>query len=462
MELPSELLRAIAAPSGGRVTIIMGSGCSCEEPTNLPLSQELSEQAHSRLVKDGVLKHAECSDPSDLSCLADTVFSKTNSQKALVDRLLDAYAFKTAKPNEGYRIVAAMLCEGAVCAVVTLNFDLAMTSALSELGVTHNVSVIDGPHDLGRLANKNVYYLHRNANASDPDDWVLRTEVIQKSWKGQWQQPVTANALMVPVVVFAGLGSPAAVLIESASLIRAAAPAAVAFQVDPGESENSILFRELGLTPEAFIKLPWCEFMTKLAHRLVQGQSEALMKAVSKKILEENLPEADITNLPNWFESIGLVKLGQFRSHLILRHGKYEPDGEIVRNLVADLLYSVARAEKLSGTTVRLCEDGVIEFMRDGRPVAVYILASGQGSKGLVFVEAAVNKRMRDLQTRNIVPSGAIVGGISEAFTQTPSPPFNILRDDVSSSIVASQPNLIIFHHTNLRSDSNSIRSIVP
>jgi hypothetical protein len=132
-------------------------------------------EVHRRLLADGILQNGECEDSNDLSLVADAVFIKRNSQRDVVERLREQYDLKLATPNDGYLIAAAMLCEGAISSVVTLNFDLAISNALSELGAGLIVGVIDCPDELPRQKNINVYYLHRNVNAVDPESWVLRT-----------------------------------------------------------------------------------------------------------------------------------------------------------------------------------------------------------------------------------------------------------------------------------------------
>ena len=75
-----------------------------------------------------------------------------------------------------------MLWEGAISLVVTLNFDLALSNALRELGAGGIVGVIESPTDLPSQRNKNVFYLHRNVN-SDPESWILRTAALNEEWK---------------------------------------------------------------------------------------------------------------------------------------------------------------------------------------------------------------------------------------------------------------------------------------
>jgi hypothetical protein len=141
MALPPDLLQAVASPSGGKIALVVGAGCSVEAPTGVPVATQCSKEVHRLLLADGVLVDGDCSDPSDLSLVSDAVFAKTNSQRDVVDRLCGQYDLKLAKANDGYLIAAAMLCEGAILSVVTLNFDLALSDALSDLGAGQLVGV---------------------------------------------------------------------------------------------------------------------------------------------------------------------------------------------------------------------------------------------------------------------------------------------------------------------------------
>jgi hypothetical protein len=239
--LPTPLLTAISADHGGQVVLVLGAGCSKESPTSLPLARECAEEAHRRLVADGVLAAGDCTDPTDLSLLAERVFEKTGSQAALVERM-SPMKFRQALVNEGYRMTAALLREHAIAAVLTLNFDLAIFHAISSVGGATDVAVILGPEDHAHLQLINVVYIHRSAKA-DPDQWILRTSEIEEGWHGRWEQVVAQRFLANPVTVFVGLGSPARVLIETAGLIRHAIPeGANIYQVDVVNRIDSAFF----------------------------------------------------------------------------------------------------------------------------------------------------------------------------------------------------------------------------
>jgi len=205
--IPPELLSAVTAPGGARLAIVIGAGCSCEPPTEMPLSRELSIEAHRKLVHEGVLNAGECADPMDLASLAALIFQKTGSQAALI-RQFPVDKMRTARANEGYRMLIALMLEGAVSHALSLNFDLAPQNAAVELGET--VTVIDRP-DILIPMTKTVVHLHGSVNSAN-DDWVLRTEAINNDWKSRWQEVVARQILAAPNVLFVGLGSAAPVL----------------------------------------------------------------------------------------------------------------------------------------------------------------------------------------------------------------------------------------------------------
>src|SRR5688500_9875396 len=238
MALPPELLAAVASVGGGKLSLVVGAGCSIEAPTSVPPASACSTEVHRRLIADGVLGEGECLEPSDLSALADSVFAKHGSQRHVVERFISQYDLKLASPNSGYLIAAAMLCEGAISSIVTLNFDLALSNALSQIGSNHAIGVVESPADLASQKARNVYYLHRNVNDAYPDTWVLRAAALLDEWKGHWEPIIAGRVLIAPLVVFAGLGTPISVLIETTALIRTAIPNATFFQVDPGAKEE--------------------------------------------------------------------------------------------------------------------------------------------------------------------------------------------------------------------------------
>lgn len=464
MVLPAELLQAVSAPGGGRIALVIGAGCSIEPPTCVPDSRACSEEVYRRLVADGVLQNGDCTDPSDLSLVADAVFAKKNSQHDVVERLCDQYDLKLATANHGYLIAAAMLFEAALCSVVTLNFDLALSTALSDLGAGQIVGVVECPAHLPRQKTVNVYYLHRNANAEDPESWVLRTAALKEDWKEHWEQIIATRVLAAPVVVFAGLGTPVAVLIESAKLLRNALPnTRTIYQVDPANIADSKFFQELVLGPSAYIQLGWGQFMEELAQRLSVEQIAGLEHAVAQKVHNDRLPQENLAGLLASLRALGLVKLGKLRGYWLLYDRPYCPASPDALALIADLLLALAMMARVSGAAVVIVEDGVVEFRRDGRAVAAYIVASGRGHQGRAALEAALESRRARYRGRPTPPCGALVGGTSDAWNAVLTPPRDIVwGNSPDDDTVSGQTELPLIHLGQLRADPRLIEQLVP
>jgi hypothetical protein len=463
MNLPPDLLAAVSAPGGGKITLVVGAGCSFEAPTSIPLAGRCSQECHDRLVADNVLAAGDCPTPSNLSCLADTVFSKTGRQLPLVEQLSQHYSFKAATPNEGHLLAAALLREGAIGSVVTLNFDLALSTAIGCLGVGDIVGIIDGPDDLPNQKAINLYYLHRNVTAADPETWILRTEGLKTEWKGRWQSVVAAKVLSTPVVVFAGLGSPADVLIESTKLIQNAIPNGnKTYQVDTVDYNSSEFFKALALDPSAFIRATWCEFMAALSQRLVVDHTNKLRATAVTMVERDQLTPEDITALLNRVEDIGLLHLGHLRASWLLHEKPYYPDDPLARELIADLLLAAAMVARVAGATAILFEDGIVEFRRGDRTVATHVFVSGRGSRSRVAIESELSARQRRFRGRAIPPTGAIIAGTRDSGTTPVTIPPDVLLGDTSKSILFGQSAIPIFHVEALREDPTQSMSVVP
>lgn len=460
MALPPELLQAVSAPGGGKIALVIGAGCSVEQPTNIPVSRVCSNDIHRRLIDDGVLQNGDCANPDDLSALADAVFSKRNSQRDVVERLREQYGLKLATPNQGYWIAAALLCEGAIASVVTLNYDLALSTALGALGADKLVGIVERPEDLALQKTINVYYLHRNVNAADPELWILRTSALNVEWKGHWESIIANKVLAAPVVLFAGLGTPVAVLIESTKLLGAALPAATKlYLADPGDMASSKFFEALALDAAHYIPLGWGALMEALSQRLSKEHIAQLEQAATRKIREDNLTNEDIKSFLNAFQALGIVKFGRLRADWLLHDKPYHPFVGSRPGLIADLLLALATMARISGAQAIILDDGSVEFRRDGRVAASFVIASGCGDRGKQAVEAAVHSRRSQYRTCPAV----LVGGTSASWATPPTPPKDIIQGDVSKQDILRGPTaLSLLHISELRDNHELIRQVVP
>jgi hypothetical protein len=463
MNLPADLLQAVSAPGGGKITLVVGAGCSLEAPTSIPLAGTCSQECHDRLVADGVLAAGDCPTPGDLSALADAVMMKTGRQRLLVEQLSQNYALLTATPNEGHLIAAALLREGAIASVLTLNFDLALSAAISSLGVGDTVGIINSADELLNQKVINVYYLHRNVTSNDPETWILRTAALATEWKARWDGVVAAKVLAAPVVIFAGLGSPGSVLIESSKLIQKAIPnGSQAYQVDLIDCDKSHFFKELALDPAFYIQAKWCDFMAALSNRLVVEHTSRLKAAATEITRREHLTPENIDALLSRLEDIGLVKLGHLRANWLLHEKPYLPDEQGARELIADLLLAAALVARETASSAVLCEDGVVEFRRGDRIIAAHVFVSGKGSRGHSAIEGELSTRQRRFRGRSTPPSGAIIAGTREGGAAPISAPPNVFLGDTSSSIVLGPSSLPFFHLESLRQDSTKCKQVAP
>jgi hypothetical protein len=253
-------------------------------------------------------------------------------------------------------------------------------------------------------------------------------------------------------------------LIASTKLLRNALPAATKlYQVDPADKADSKYFSELALDPSAYIQLAWCQFMHELSQRLLLEHVSQLKHAVGQKAQGDGLSTENIDDLLDRLQTLGLVKLGQLRAHWLLHEKAYCPVDPNALGLVADLLLALAMMARVSGAVVVIVEDGLIEFHRDGRTVAVYLIASGRGYRGRIAVEADVGRRRVQYQSRVWPPRGVIVGGTSDIWTTTLSPPLDVLRGEVSGLDIVDGPSAFpLLHINDLRLNPNLLQQVVP
>jgi|SRR5579864_4652488 len=356
MKLPKALLEAISAPTGGKVVLILGAGCSVDPPTSLPLSKACSLEAHRRLINDNVLQEGECQNPSDLSVLADVVFKKTGSQEDLVKRL-PKQQFKLAQPNEGYKQAAALLREQALLAVLTLNFDLAASHALIAIG-GQEVEIIEGPDDMAGLSN--LIYLHRNANSA-PDDWVLRTEALEERWRGKWEELITQRVMAASVSVFVGLGSPAGVLTASLQKIRKSNAKSCAYVIGRGTAAQSPFLALLGLNAESYIQSTWADFMQELSARVMEEHRAKLESACTQLANTNEWTAEDVVDICKRIAGLGILEAGFLRATWFLEKESYLPFKGVDVQQWADLVLALALIERITGLRGTFSE-GLLEF----------------------------------------------------------------------------------------------------
>lgn len=455
--LPANLLGAIAHEDGGRVVLVTGAGCSFEEPTGLPLASACAEEAHRRLVEDRILQEGDCPDPSDLSCLADAVKEAQGCQGPLVERMPRTH-FRNAEPNEGHLLAAAMMREGAIKALLTLNFDLALSTALASLGNTE-VMILTGPQDHDQMGAVNLVYLHRSVNAP-PEDWILSTDALETAWQGQWEEIVTAAVLASPVTVFAGLGTPAAVLVESARKIRAAIPEGVnVFHVDPGEAGTSAFSVAIEIPEPHYIQLGWVDFMRCLAARLLAEHRNAVLGAAVQICADEGLGSEDVDGLCDQLTALGLVDTGRLRARWLLEQTRYQPHRAVDPRYIATLLLGIRLIERTLGCGARLEACGLVAFEKDDRHLGTILPGSGRGLMGWLALEAKL-KHLAHYSPSGKPATAALVTGVGPR-PQDVSPPEDITSDMTEGSIVTGEGRFRILSVEELRADPTRVAEVI-
>lgn len=453
--VPGDLLRAISERSG-RVTFVLGAGCSLEEPTSLKLSSFYSKAIFDRLVADGELIDEECEDPWDLSCVASAVHAKFGNQRRVVERL-PRNDFRYAKANEGYLIAAALLAEGAVSCIATLNYDLALTDAVRQLDA-RGVNEIAGPSHLAEFGPSAVVYLHRNVNEQDTEKWILRKEALDHEWETGWETVVAARIASAPVVVFAGLGSPAAVFTDAVVRIRALVPdALVAYLADP--SETSEFASSLNLDEGNHIRASWGEFMGRLAERLALESRIELRKACDELMAANGWsdPPETVDALCAAYESAGLLRMGRIRAAWLTVERVYEPDSPAQRELLADLLLGVGLLCGAAPVEVALGSDGTAFLSSPMQPPRRILVLSGRGTRRWSQLDPLLATRVSEPGT---APELVLAAGFQGVRPPEWAPPKDIVVSEAGDDITVgmAQPRVIAID--DLRSDPDLLNEV--
>lgn len=416
-----------------------------------------SIEAHTALVRDGVLAEGDCENPADLSLLASAVAAKVGGQAELVRRL-PLTRFRQAVSNTGYRVAAALLREGAVSSVMTLNFDLAMSDAL-HWAQASEVTEIPGPGAMGHLGARSVIYLHRNVEELDYEKWILRVEALETEWRDDWEDVVAARVVASPVVVFAGLGSPAAVLTETARRITQATNVVDISVVDPAETATFIEL--LGVDSASHVRLGWCEFMDQLGARLHAEICDGI-EAACRSICEENdwLDElAGIPDIRACVEALGLLDTGAMRSRWLGESDGYTPDDDR-RSLIADLLLGVGIIKRESAASLHLCSDGLVAFVAPSGVESRVLALSGLGTTRWPAMEARVAQAVGRLPVYRH-PRGVLVSGTQGPRGTALAPPPDLIIGESSDSIVGAHASPDIVLVDELRSDPSLASRLV-
>lgn len=437
--------------------MVLGAGCSLEAPTSLKLSSQYSEEVHRALVADDVLVEGECSDPSDLSVLAEVVFEKTGSQVDVVRRL-PAPAFRLAPANRGYVLGAALMLEGAVSCICTLNYDLALTDALRQVGAD-DVGVIAGPSALREFGSKAVIYLHRNVDEADPELWILRRGALESEWRSSWEELVASRIAASPVLLFAGLGSPAAVLTESVERVRGIVEGVPdVYLVDP--SEQTPFAEALALPEGNVVRSSWSAFMELLAARVTLDCCSAIRAGAVEIATEHEWDPAKsrFGEILDGVESAGLLTLGAIRARWRGERRPYCAETPESTASIAYLMMTMGQVLNDPELILRVTLDGLVEVRSSAALIGHTMGVHGGGVRRWAAVEQMVESVVESIDpTPDVVLAGGFTGtGLGDLV-----PPSDIVAGNDDDDIVSGWQGPRIVDVEAEMSDGRSFEELV-
>lgn len=415
--VPAELLQSLSAPGGGQVALVIGAGCSRGAPTSIPLARELSRDVEHQLVLNGRLQANQCQDPNDLAALATLVFQLCGNSQAELVQCFPLTRMRLAKPNPGYKLLVALMAEGAISHVLSLNFDLAVQNAAAELGVEiATVATVNEPVPI-RAA---LVQLHGNAN-SEPNQLVLRTEVMNGEWIGQWHQVVAQQVLAAPTVLFAGLGSAAPVLTATMAMIQGALGGNKAlYQADVVPFAQSGFAAQLGIAEQRYIQGSWDAVVTRLAERIAARQVDALSHNGHALLSENDHDEDDLQRFAGMAAKLGghsLLTLGKMRAFADLDCDRlYRPHSDHDDEFISEPLLRLVHAAENFGLDAEPTPAGTWTLRRNGQTVAQLVLATGRGVRRMAAIETRAKTICSAIADNSPMPVDIVlIGGLIDA-----------------------------------------------
>lgn len=458
MPFPAELLAALSGPTG--VVIVAGAGCSVEPPTNLRGGSYYAEEAFRQLIENGTLNADDCEDSTDLCCVTDAVVEKLGSQEELV-RCLPIMAFRNVEPNIGHLIAAALMREGALHSVATLNFDLAFSTALSAVGATDDISIVSGPDQFDRMGNFNLVYLHRNVD-SNAEDLILTTDALKAGWVDEWEHAMANMMLASPTVIFVGLGSRARLLTETITRIREQLKDQHVYLVGTGDPDQSDFFVDLAIEEDNYVKLGWCEFMQQASRRVIADHVTELQEACGQLCAENHYPPEDMSTIAPQLSSLGIIALGRMRARWLLHNRNYATHREVDKKLIADILLGIAMVERIGPYQSRISKEGTVSFWDGQKLVGTVGFVSGSGSLRWLAVETRIKNQHQYFGLGSAEqPKQYILSGIEGGRPLDIDFPDDIIDDREPGSVLTGADDVELHLLSDVRQDNSLIDAIL-
>jgi hypothetical protein len=406
--IPPEILTAVTRETGGGLAVILGAGCSLEPPTRLRLATYYAQRGYKRLVANGQVPEDGELDANDLAAVASHCVE--HAGRPALRELLPVESFRTAESNCGTQIVVALIREDIVRTLVTLNLDMSVNHALTELSSGGDVAVISRQDGHSQYGAKNLVYLHGNVT-EQPEHWVLTNEDLVHAEESGWHQLMAVLATATPVTLFAGMGSTANVFANSVKWIAEKLPsgqtAAYLASLDDGPvSEFAV---SLKIDDAHYIKLGWCDLMQAIGERVSKEMISALLDSAQSVQHEADWPHPGVScaTLQDPLLSLGLVGLGRLRAVWLGEDLNYLPQRALPPqelNRLSELLVAVAMVALHLGSGVNVSTFGAIDF--EGK---ANVLVRSGGRRSWTALESRVRREYRTAPDAHLFPRKAIL-----------------------------------------------------
>lgn len=456
VKIPAGLTGALTSGPGGTIALVVGAGCSIDQPTGLRTAGDYSAMAYRRLVDAGVIEDG-CCDPRDLGALADAVFAATNSQKALVDILQPELA--NATPNEGHKIAAALLAEQIVGLILTLNFDRAFDSAIATVARGERIAIVHSVEDIRGRTRFGVVYLHGDVEAS-PEKWILRKAQIDASWEDTWQKHIVVDLAMTPNVVFAGLGSSTPVISDTVLKVSEALPAGKnIYQVDVGDIAHNQLAQELKINADDYVTACWTGFMRKVGESVAR---EFLHKISERHPVFCTENQSSVEDLTMTLSALpqDILLLGKVWASWFFDKSEYKSFRTTNLDHLVDVVRTIAIALRIAEADACVMVEDGMELRKNGKMLLRVFSCSGAGAAYWAKVEAEMRSRLERFRRRDsTTPIVYLVTGVD--MSQATSVPESIVPKASRDDLTSSPSDFSYFTPQMLQADPKSLLGMV-
>lgn len=187
------------AASRGQLVVCAGAGLSRALPADLPSGAELGRRLDARL-KQLISGYTSPADPTNLIDVADAGKALEAGEEMLRTEVLKLARFREADPNYGHRMIAELLCEGAVDVMLLWNWD----NCIERVDVApERLEAAQSREELDQLEQPSVAKVHGCATRKPT---LLITSDDLSDQTPPWTQTAFRDRLRGKTAVFIGIG----------------------------------------------------------------------------------------------------------------------------------------------------------------------------------------------------------------------------------------------------------------